>query len=199
MQSLQQIITDLQDMAAAEAEALAEPSNSLGSTIMRSSTRVLRSDSDLQRSKPPITVTPFWGPGLSTAAKPIVTSATSNPPVNSVEAFKAASWRPRSYSRDGNLSTSRDASRDSSRHGANNFWQFSSSLTSELLRSMFYKRLCWLLGARPAEHSLIAKAVQASSTGGCLCSISHTPLGLNIATGFFRVPAVFSAMALFQL
>lgn len=189
MQSLQQIITDLQSMAEAEDEALPESAvNTL--TELTGGKRALRSDSDLQHSQPPITVTPFWGPGLaaatsqstsmapsSTPASPQLhprqgasasnanpAPASSTPPSNA-NTSTPVEVRPRPYSRDGNLSTSRDTSRDSSMHGGNNLWQFSSGLTQAVLRSMFYKRLCWLLGAGPAELSLIAKAVQASSTG----------------------------------
>ena len=165
-------------MAAAEDKALAQPPSSLSSTVMQhlrntkllpGSSPVLRSDSDLQHSKPPITVTPFWGPGLSSAASQTSPAASSST-YASLEGDHSDQDppRPRSYSRDGNLSTSRDNSREGSMHGGNNLWQFNFSITREVLRSMFYKRLCWRLGAQPAQESLIAKALQASSTG-------HTP------------------------
>ena len=206
VQSLQQIITDLREMAAVEDKALAEPPSiySLmrpwhlrGSTHSTGSSTVLRSDSDIQHSRPPITVSPFWGPGLSFQASAAAdsnpgtqtsTSAADTEPSHSQandtttssrhanpesQPDQAAPPRPRLYSRDGNLSTSRDTSRDSSTHGGNSLWQqLNISLTRDVLRSMFYKRLCWRLGARPAEESLIAKAVQASSTGTYIALIA---------------------------
>lgn len=192
-----------------ENKALAEPPTSSfslmgpwhlrGSNHSPGSSPVLRSDSDLQHSRPPTSVSPFWGPGLSSAAahsNPSALASTlhaSTEPSHSQSPWpetnanasssthaspdsppdqSAASW-PRLYSRNGNLSTSRDTSRDSSMHGGSNLWQqLNVSITRDVLRSMFYKRLCWRLGARPAEESLIAKAVQASSTGNSLLAFA---------------------------
>lgn len=133
----------------------------------------LRSDSDIQHSRPPITVTPFWGPGLSAAAThPNLSSSPRNPDAASRSDLSPEShppFQPHRYSRDGNLPTSRDASQNPSRegstHGSSSLWQFSRRLSDDVLRSMFYKKLCWRLGAGPAPESLIAHALQASSTG----------------------------------
>ena len=130
----------------------------------------LRSDSDIQHSRPPITVTPFWGPGLSAAtASAAAYPSTDAPSTSQVNSEASTTLRPQRFSRDGNLTTSRDASQNNSRegsnHGSSNLWQFSRNISDDVLRSMFYKKLCWRLGAGPAKESLIATALQASSTG----------------------------------
>ena len=44
-------------------------------------------------------------------------------------------------------------------------WSLDASVSEEIIKSLFYKRLYWRLGAHSAKESLIAQALQASSTG----------------------------------
>ena len=183
VQSLKQIVNELSQVADAQSNtpssqgAFAALANLvIGPNIPPlSPSPPLRSDSDIQQSRPPITVTPFWGPGLSAAAtQPNPSLALHSPDAASrsqltADAQAHAPPQPRRYSRDGNLPTSRDSShnpsREGSTHGRSNLWQFSRNLSDDVLRSMFYKKLCWRLGAGSAPESLIAHALQASSTG----------------------------------
>ncbi|KAL0033601.1 hypothetical protein WJX79_006934 [Trebouxia sp. C0005] len=57
-----------------------------------------------------------------------------------------------------------EASGSSNSSSSSKLWHFDLCMSEDVLRSMFYKRLCWRLGACSAKESLIAEAIQASST-----------------------------------
>lgn len=130
---------------------------------------VLKPDSELTRSSPGPQVAPFWGPGLGPG-----TSANTN--LLSGSGTTHQSPGPSIITRlhqlctgQRNLRTQQGSSKEdanaSSSGGSSKLWSFNTEVSEEVITSMFYKRLCWRLGACAAKESLISEALQASSTG----------------------------------
>ena len=132
----------------------------------------LKSDSEIRRSSPQARVAPFWGPGLAPTDPTADPSSSSNQPS---AASSLLSKVRQLCSRQRDLrTTALDEDADSSK-----LWSFDTSISEDTLRSMFYKRLCWRLGACSAKESLIAEVLQASSTGVPpirICSLRYKPL-----------------------
>lgn len=183
LQSLRQVLKSLR--ALADADQLSKPTSNNPISRLFSSTAVfspntssnlpcsspvLRSDSELTRCSPMHHVAPFWGPGLSPRASP----ETDPPLTNDYHSQPAAtSILTRLHQRCSHSLTSQgpvktDAGPSSS---SSKLWSFNTDLTEDVLTSMFYKRLCWQMGLGVAMESLIAEALQASSTGGCMLSL----------------------------
>ena len=143
---------------------------------------LLRSDEEVRQGSPKSRARPFWGPGLPQPDSPTTSasSAVANPSSNP----SGREWGSRPsmltrlhqlYTGERNLTTSNNRANagadvdseasSSSGTGSSKLWHFDVSMSQDVLRSMFYKRLCWRLGACPEKLSLIAEALQASSTG----------------------------------
>ena len=173
LQSLRQVLTELRRLSDAQSDAQSPCSTATSAKPIRlvpfpseprsGSSPLLQSDEQLRRHSPKARLAPFWGPGL-TPADP--TSVPSNSPHSS----SILSRLQRLCSGERNLRTtaSRDndeASGSSNSSSSSKLWHFDLCMSEDVLRSMFYKRLCWRLGACSAKESLIAEAIQASSTG----------------------------------
>ena len=143
-----------------------------------SSSPLLRCDEEVRQSSPKSRARPFWGPGLPQPESP-TTSASSAAP-NPVSNPSQHPPKPRPsmltrlhqlYTGERNLTTSNNRTEtdgkasSSSGNSSSKLWHFDVNMSQDVLRSMFYKRLCWRLGACPEKLSLIAEALQASSTG----------------------------------
>ncbi|KAA6422551.1 MAG: hypothetical protein FRX49_07412 [Trebouxia sp. A1-2] len=170
--SLRQVLTELRRLSDAQSDAQSPCSTATSAKPIRlvpfpseprsGSSPLLQSDEQLRRHSPKARLAPFWGPGL-TPADP--TSVPSNSPHSS----SILSRLQRLCSGERNLRTtaSRDndeASGSSNSSSSSKLWHFDLCMSEDVLRSMFYKRLCWRLGACSAKESLIAEAIQASST-----------------------------------
>ncbi|DBA78439.1 TPA: hypothetical protein ACH3X2_007930 [Trebouxia sp. C0005] len=171
-ESLRQVLTELRRLSDAQSDAQSPCSTATSAKPIRlvpfpseprsGSSPLLQSDEQLRRHSPKARLAPFWGPGL-TPADP--TSVPSNSPHSS----SILSRLQRLCSGERNLRTtaSRDndeASGSSNSSSSSKLWHFDLCMSEDVLRSMFYKRLCWRLGACSAKESLIAEAIQASST-----------------------------------
>ena len=169
LQSLRQVLTELRHLSDAQSPCSTATSAkpirlvSFSSEPRSGSSPLLQSDEQLRRYSPKARVAPFWGPGLTPADPASV-------PSNSPQSDSILSRLQRLCSGERNLRTtaSRDndeASSSSNSSSSSKLWHFDICMSEDVLRSMFYKRLCWRLGACSAKESLIAEAVQASSTG----------------------------------
>lgn len=131
---------------------------------------VLKPDSELTRSSPGAQVAPFWGPGLApgTSANTdlLPGSGTTPPGASIISRLHQLCTGQRNLRTQG--SSKEDAHASSS--GSSKLWSFNTEVSEEVITSLFYKRLCWRLGACAAKESLISEALQASSTGGPLTS-----------------------------
>lgn len=179
LQSLRQVLTELRHLSDAQSPRSTATSAKpirlvpFPSEPRPGSSPLLQSDEQLRRHSPKARAAPFWGPGLTPADPAAV-------PSNSPQSHSILSRLQRLCSGERNLRTtaSRDneeASASSNSSGSSNssssgskLWHFDICMSEDVLRSMFYKRLCWRLGACSAKESLIAEAVQASSTGMAL-------------------------------
>lgn len=191
LQSLRQVLKGLH--ALADADNLSKPaSNNPISRLFSSaplcspntssslpcSSPVLRSDSELTRSSPMRHVAHFWGPGLSPRAFPDTDLPLSNDSHSQPAATSILARLHQCCSRQRNLSSQGPIKKDagsSNSGGSSKLWSFNTDLTEDVLTSMFYKRLCWQMGLGVAMESLIAEALQASSTGGihAACNTQH--------------------------
>lgn len=133
---------------------------------------VLKSDLELRRSSPKARVAPFWGPGLPPRTSSDSEPGTSNSTHHQDATSSILTRLHQLCSGQGNLRTSaRDedtassGSSTASSGSTSKLWTFDTNMSQAVLTSMFYKRLCWRLGACSAKESLIAEALQASSTG----------------------------------
>ena len=171
LQSLRQVLFQLRQLADSQSPSSTTTSAKTLRVVTYSSgsragtSPLLRSDDELRRSSPKARVAPFWGPGLS----PTDTSAhCSNGLQTSAGSNSILSRLHRLCSGERNLRTSARAQDDeasSSSGNSSKLWHFDIGMSEDVLRSMFYKRLCWRLGACAAKESLVAEALQASSTG----------------------------------
>ncbi|KAL3162180.1 hypothetical protein ABBQ32_009887 [Trebouxia sp. C0010 RCD-2024] len=137
------------------------------SSSLPCSSPVLRSDSELTRSSPMRHVAHFWGPGLSPRAFPDTDLPLSNDSHSQPAATSILARLHQCCSRQRNLSSQGPIKKDagsSNSGGSSKLWSFNTDLTEDVLTSMFYKRLCWQMGLGVAMESLIAEALQASST-----------------------------------
>ncbi len=171
LQSLRQVLTELRRLSDAQSPCSTATSAKPIRLIPFSSeprsgcSPLLQSDEELRRHSPKARAAPFWGPGLAPADPASV-------PSNSPQSQSILSRLQRLCSGERNLRTT--ASREneeassSSNSSSNKLWHFDVCMSEDVLKSMFYKRLCWRLGACSAKESLIAEAVQASSTGVAL-------------------------------
>lgn len=133
---------------------------------------VLRSDSELTRSSPAPQVTPFWGPGLAPATSPNTDLLPSNGTTHQPPGASIISKLHRLCTGQRNLSTQRAGTDGATDTGSSSkLWSFNTNVPEDVITSLFYKRLCWRLGACAAKESLISQALQASSTGGALTSV----------------------------
>lgn len=143
------------------------PSHSKSSSLPCGSP-VLRSDSELTRCSPGAQVAPFWGPGLAPATSAGTELLPSDGTTSSPPGASIISRLHRLCTGQRNLITqgpSKEGATPSSK-----LWSFNTDLSEDVITSLFYKRLCWRLGACAAKESLITQALQASSTGGALMS-----------------------------
>jgi len=168
LQSLRQVLTELRRLSDAQSPCSTATSAKpirlvpFPSEPRSGSSPLLQSDEQLRRHSPKARVAPFWGPGLTPADPASV-------PSNSPQSHSILSRLQWLCSGERNLRTT--ASRDNEEASSNSssssskLWHFDICMSEGVLRSMFYKRLCWRLGACSAKESLIAEALQASSTG----------------------------------
>ena len=181
LQSLRQVLVELRrllDTQSLQSSATsAKPVRvvTFPSDTSTNTSPLLRPDSELHRSSPRSRVAPFWGPGLSLTNSSISSPngiSQSSPGRNSILArlhqFCTGERNLRTAS-----STKVEASSTSDSNSK--LWHFDVNMTEDVLRSMFYKRLCWRLGACAAKESLIAQALRASSTGAAQ-STSESPV-----------------------
>ena len=185
MQSLRQVLVDLRGLADADTACNTSnnsPPRRLGFSLVplpshRKNSGLpcgspgLRSDSELTRSSPGAQVAPFWGPGLA----PVTSAGTELLPSDgttfSSPGASIISRLHRLCTGQRNLITqgpSKEGATTSD--GSSKLWSFNTDLSEYVIISLFYKRLCWRLGACVAKESLISQALQASSTGGPLKS-----------------------------
>lgn len=188
MQSLRQVLLDLRGLADADSPCNSSSNNSptrrfslvpFPSTSRSSSqpcgSPVLKSDSELRRSSPGAQVAPFWGPGLSPGTSAGLSTDTDlSPSTNTTNGTTCQAAGPSIITRlhqlcsgQRNLRTQgliKDEDAAASR-SSSKLWSFNIDLSKNVIISMFYKRLCWRLGACAAKESLIAEALRASSTG----------------------------------
>lgn len=172
LQSLRQVLTEPRHLSDAQSPCSTATSAKpirlvpFPSEPRPGSSPLLQSDEQLRRHSPKARAAPFWGPGLTPADPAAV-------PSNSPQSHSILSRLQRLCSGERNLRTaSRDneeaSSSSNNSSSGSKLWHFDICMSEDVLRSMFYKRLCWRLGACSAKESLIAEAVQASSTGMAL-------------------------------
>ncbi len=170
LQSLRQVLTELRCLSDAQSPCSTATSAKpirlvpFPSEPRSGSSPLLQSDEQLLRHSPKARAAPFWGPGLTPADPASV-------PSNSPQSQSILSRLQRLCSGERNLRTTASRDNDEASSSSNSsssgskLWHFDICMSEDVLRSMFYKRLCWRLGACSAKESLIAEAVQASSTG----------------------------------
>ena len=167
LQSLRQVLTELRRLSDAQSPCSTATSAKpirlvpFPSEPRSGSSPLLQSDEQLRRHSPTARAAPFWGPGLTQADPASV-------PSNSPQSDSILSRLQRLCSGERNLRTTASREKDqasSNSSSSSKLWHFDICMSEDVLRSLFYKRLCWRLGACSAKESLIAEAVQASSTG----------------------------------
>ncbi|DBB00465.1 TPA: hypothetical protein ACH3X3_002177 [Trebouxia sp. C0006] len=169
LQSLRQVLTELRRLSDAQSPCSTATSAKpirlvpFPSEPRPASSPLLQSDEQLRRNSPKARTAPFWGPGLTPADPAAV-------PSNSPQSHSILSRLQRLCSGERNLRTTASMDNEEANSSSNSsssgskLWHFDICMSEDVLRSMFYKRLCWRLGACSAKESLIAEAVQASST-----------------------------------
>ena len=180
MQSLRQVLIDLRALADADTprnNSNNSPSRRLGfrlvpfpscnkSSSLPCGSPVLKPDSELTLSSPGAQVAPFWGPGLGpgTSADTGLLSSDGttcpSPGASIISRLHQLCTGKRNLSTQG---SSKEGATNSG--GSSKLWSFNTHLSEDVITSLFYKRLCWRLGACAAKESLISEALQASSTG----------------------------------
>lgn len=155
------------------------------STRLPCGSPVLKPDSELTRSSPGAQVAPFWGPGLApgtsanTDLLPGSGTTHQSPGPSIITRLHQLCTGQRNLRTQG--SSKEDASASSS--GGSKLWSFNTEVSEDVITSLFYKRLCWRLGACAAKESLISEALQASSTGGPLTSaFTYMPSACMVLT-----------------
>ena len=144
------------------------PSCSSNSTINTTSPAP-KPDSENTHSSPWARVVPFWGPGLAPRGS-AETDTDCQPASYSVlirlQQLCSGHRNLRATATEAEASSSSSSSNPgSSSSSGSQLWSFDVNVPDTVITSMFYKRLYWRLGAHSAKQSLIAEALQASSTG----------------------------------
>ena len=180
---------DLRGLADADTPCNVSPPRRLGFSIvpfpshsksnsLPCSSPVLRPDSELTRSSPGAQVAPFWGPGLAPATSADADLLPNDGTTHQLSGASIISRLHQLCTGQRNLTTQGPSKQGpTASSGSGKLWTFNTRVPEDVITSLFYKRLCWRLGACAAKESLVSQALHASSTGSALtCTLIHFPI-----------------------